>query len=196
MVICHCCFTFWKNDSLRGLEKIINFKTTNPLIRGDFSKNMSEEKKFYLTKKGLERIKREYKYLIELKLAKTKGEESPKILHSEDLNPEYLAFQEDISFLEARIAELENIFKNTQLIRPPKKEKQNIVELGATVLIEAGGEKDEFEIIGSLEANPSLGKISNESPVGKALLRHKVGDIINVQSAVAITYKILKIKYK
>lgn len=156
---------------------------------------MPEEKKFYLTKQGLEKIKKEYKDLKVLKLAKTKGE-SPKILQSEDLNPEYLAFQEDLNFLESRIIELENILKNVELIKTPPKEKQKIINLGATVLVEAGGEKDEFEIIGSLEANPSLGKISNESPVGKALLEHKVGDVINIQSAVAIAYKILKIKYK
>ena len=157
---------------------------------------MPEEKKFYLTKEGLERIKREYQYLKALKLAKTKGEESPKILHSEDLNPEYLAFQEDISFLEARIAELENIFKNIELIKLPKKENQKIVNLGATVVVEVDGQKDEFQIVGTLEANPSLGKISNESPVGKALLGHKVGDEVIVSSPIKTVYRIKKIKYK
>jgi len=156
---------------------------------------MAEEKKFYLTKEGLERIKKEYRTLKELKLAKTRGE-SPKILHSEDLNPEYLAFQEDISFLELRIIELENIIKNAELIRPPKKEKQNIIDLGATVLVEVDGLTDEFTILGSLESNPSLGKISNESPVGHALLGGKVGDEVFISSPVKIIYKILKIKYK
>jgi len=156
---------------------------------------MPEEKKFYLTKEGLERIKKEYRILKELKLAKTRGE-SPKILHSEDLNPEYLAFQEDISFLESRIIELGNIIKNAELIRPPKKEKQNIIDLGATVLVEVDGQADEFTILGSLESNPSLGKISNESPVGHALLGGKVGDEVFISSPVKIIYKILKIKYK
>ena len=156
---------------------------------------MPEEKKFYLTKEGLERIKKEYRTLKELKLAKTRGE-SPKILHSEDLNPEYLAFQEDISFLESRIIELGNIIKNAELIRSPKKEKQNIIDLGATVLVEVDGQTDEFTILGSLESNPSLGKISNESPVGHALLGGKVGDEVFISSPVKIIYKILKIKYK
>jgi transcription elongation factor GreA len=156
---------------------------------------MPEEKKFYLTKEGLERIKKEYRDLKELKLAKTKGE-SPKILHSEDLNPEYLAFQEDVSFLGARIIELENILKNVELIKPPKKEKQNIVNLGATVLVEVDGQNDEFTLVGSLEANPSIGKISNESPVGKALLGHRVGDEVIVSSPIKTIYKIRKIRYK
>ena len=156
---------------------------------------MPEEKKFYLTKQGLEKTKKEYQDLKELKLAKTKGE-SPKILHSEDLNPEYLAFQEDVSFLEARIIELENTLKNVELIKPPKKEKQNIVGLGATILVSVDGQNDEFTLIGSLEANPSIGKISNESPVGKALLGHRVGDEVVVSSPIETIYRIKKIKYK
>lgn len=156
---------------------------------------MAEEKIFYLTKEGLEKIKREYRDLKNLRLAKTKGE-VPKILESEDLNPEYLSFQEDLSFLESRIAELEYILKNAELIKSPPREKQNIVNLGAQIQVEADGYIDEFKIVGSLEANPSLGKISNESPVGKALLGHKAGDFATIQSAIKITYKILKIKYK
>ena len=128
---------------------------------------MPEEKKFYLTKQGLEKIKKEYQDLKSLKLAKTKGE-IPKIWHSEDINPEYLSFREDLSFLETRIAELENILKNVDLIKPPPKEKRGFVNLGAKVLVKVDGQTDEFEIVGSLEANPSLGKISNESRWGKS----------------------------
>lgn len=155
---------------------------------------MPEEKKFYLTKQGLEKIKREYQDLRELKLAKTKGE-SPKILHSEDLNPEYLTFQEDVSFLEARMVELENTLKNVELIQLPKKEKQNVIGLGATVLVSVDGQNDEFTLIGSLEANPSIGKISNESPVGMALLGRRVGDEVVVSSPLKTIYKIKKIRY-
>ena len=156
---------------------------------------MPEEKKFYLTKEGLQRLKRESKDLLELKLAKIRGE-SPKILHSEDLNPEYLAFQEDLSFLEVRISELKNILKNAILIKIPPKAKQKIVNLGATVLVEVEGQSDEFVIVGSLEANPSVGKISNESPVGKALLGSQVGDEVVVSSPIKTTYKIKKIAYR
>jgi len=152
------------------------------------------DKKFYLTKEGLGKIQKEYQDLKNLKLAKTRGE-IPKIWHSEDINPEYLSFWEDLSFLETRIAELENILKNAELIWPPPKEKQNIVNLGATVLIEVDGQKDEFTIVGSLEANPSVGKISNESPVGRALLGHRAGDEVLVSSPIKTTYKIRKIKY-
>lgn len=155
---------------------------------------MAQEKNFYLTKEGLEKINKEYKTLKELKLAKTRGE-SPNVLHSEDLNPEYLAFQEDISFLETRIIELENIIKNCSLIRPPGRDEQDIIGLGATVLVEVDGQTDEFTLVGSLEANPSLGKISSQSPVGHALLGKKVGDEVVISSPVKTVYKIKKIKY-
>lgn len=75
---------------------------------------MTEEKKFYLTEEGLERIRKEYENLKELRLAKTRRE-SPEILYSEDLNPEYLAFREDINFLGSKIIEFENIIKNAEL---------------------------------------------------------------------------------
>ncbi|PIW35344.1 MAG: transcription elongation factor GreA [Candidatus Nealsonbacteria bacterium CG15_BIG_FIL_POST_REV_8_21_14_020_37_12] len=156
---------------------------------------MAEEKKFYLTKEGLEKIQKEYQGLKNLKFSKTRGE-IPKIWHSEDINPEYLSFWEDLSFLETRIAELENILKNAELIQPPPKEKQNVVNLGATVLVEVEGQNDEFTIVGTLEANPALGKISNESPVGETLLGHRVGDEVIISSPIKTIYKIKKIKYK
>ena len=155
---------------------------------------MSEIKKFYLTKEGLEKIKKEYRNLRSLRLAKTNGE-APKIFESEDLNPEYLSFQEDLSFLESRIVELEYILKNTLLIRPPAGKKQNIIDLGAKVTVEVSNQIDEFTIVGSLEADPALGKISNESPVGQALLGHRKGEEISVSSPIETIYKIRKIRY-
>ena len=62
---------------------------------------MIEEKSFYLTRQGLKKIKKEYEELKQMKLSKTKGE-APVILHSEDVNPEYLALQEDLGLLEIK----------------------------------------------------------------------------------------------
>jgi transcription elongation factor GreA len=64
------------------------------------------------------------------------------------------------------------------------------------VVVEVNGEEDEFQIVGTLEANPLLGKISNESPVGSALMGKKVGDEIIISSPVKTVYKIKKIKYQ
>lgn len=157
---------------------------------------MSTEKKFYLTKKGLEKIKKEYQDLKNLKLAKSKGDFS-EVLHSEDVNPEYLSFQEDLNFLEARLFEIKDILKNVELIKLPSKEKRNIVNLGAQVTLEeSDGGINEFLIVGSLEANPNEGKISSESPVGKALLEHRIGDEVIITSPIKVIYRIKKIKYQ
>jgi transcription elongation factor GreA len=151
--------------------------------------------KFYLTKEGLGRLKKEYKTLQEIK--KMKAEDKlPEFLHSDELNPEYASYQEDLTLLNQRIADLETILRNYELIKTPPKEKRDIVNLGATVTVEVDGQTDEFTIVGTLESNPSLGKISNECPVGKALLGHKVGDVVTVHSAVKVTYKIKKIRYQ
>jgi transcription elongation factor GreA len=149
---------------------------------------------FYLTKEGLTDLKKQYEVLKRIRSAKTKGG-VPEIWESEDLSSEYLSFQEDMTLLEKRIVEIEDILKNVALIKPPLKKNRNVVGLGATVSLEIDGDKDEFTIFGTLEANPSLGRISNESPVGISLLGHKIGDEIPVSSSVKTVYKIKKIKY-
>ena len=151
--------------------------------------------KFYVTKEGLEKLRKEYKTLIEIRDLKAK-DNLPEFLHSDELNPEYAAFQKDLTFLNQRIIDLEAIFKNYELIKIPSKEKQNVVDLGATVTLEdKSGQINEFTIVGILESNPSLGKISNESPVGKVLLGHKVNDEVVITSPIRVVYKIKKIKY-
>jgi transcription elongation factor GreA len=150
--------------------------------------------KFHLTKKGLTELKEELEKLKKVRALKIKGE-VPDILHSEEVNPEYLVFQEDLDFIEGRIAELENIIKNAVLIKPPAKEERDKVFLGATVVVEVDGREDEFKIVGSLEANPSLGKISDQSPVGKALINRRLNETVIISSPVQVTYKIKKIRY-
>jgi transcription elongation factor GreA len=151
---------------------------------------------FYITKGKLQELKKEYEELLNIERKKSLGQETPKILESEDLNPEFVSFQEDIGFLRSRIDELKNILEHNELIRNPAKDKQSLIGLGAKVKIAVDGQKDEFVIVGTLEANPALGKISNESPVGKALLGHKIGDEVVVFSPVKIAYKIKSIKYE
>lgn len=155
-----------------------------------------DEKTFYITKAKLEEIKKEYNDLLAFEHRKATGEEAPKIFESEDLNPEFVSFQEDMGFLRSRIDELKNIIDHHELIKNPGREKAGIVGIGAKVKVDVDGKKDEFVIMGTLEANPALGKISNESPVGRALLGHKVGDEIVISSPVKTSYKIRGIKYE
>jgi len=165
---------------------MINF---SPLL-----KNKIKGEKFYLTEEGLEKIKKEYEALLSLKSFKIK-EEIPQFLHSDELTQEYFDYQDDMSLLEARINDLHYILKNSEIIKTPPKNEQKIVQLGATVFVNINGEEDKFKIVDVLEADPSLGLISKESPVGKALLGHKVGDEIFISSPVKFRYKIKKIKY-
>ncbi|MEK7510360.1 MAG: GreA/GreB family elongation factor [Patescibacteria group bacterium] len=154
------------------------------------------ENKFYLTKEGADKIQKEYTKLLEFRQLKTK-DEMPSLLHSEEINPEYLLFQEDMSLLETRIAEYENILNNIEIIKPPEKEKCHIVHFGARVTVDLDGEIDEFTIVGTLEADPMHKRISNESPIGKALMGAKVGDTVIPQtSMVRKECRVLKIHYQ
>jgi len=155
-----------------------------------------DEKLFFITKSKLQELEKEYGELLNLERVKTTGEEAPKIFESEDLNPEFVSFQEDIGFLRSRIDEIKNIIDHHELIKNPAKEKAHFVDLGARVKVDVSGQKDEFTIVGTLEANPVLGKISNESPVGRALLGHKVGDEVVIGSPTKTIYKIKNIKYE
>ncbi len=152
------------------------------------------KQKFYLTKEGLEKIKREHKILKKLKRSKVR-EGSPTVLHSDELAPEYLVFKEDLDFLNSRVTKLEDVLKNVKLIESPPKGEQDKIHLGAKVKIEVEGQEDEFQIVGTLEADPTLGRVSNECPVGKALMGHKVGDGVVISSPISVVYKIKEIKY-
>jgi len=157
---------------------------------------MEEDKKAYLTKDGLKKIKEEHQKLLNLKKAKTE-EEAPLFLHSDEVNAEFLYYEENFEYLEKRIRDLEYALKNYELIKlPPKKERDKIY-LGATVKIDLDNEIDEFTIVGTFEANPAQKKISNESPIGRALIGHKVGDkILIATNLINHICRILKIEYK
>lgn len=150
--------------------------------------------KFYLTKEGLEKLEEEFKHLLALKQEKAHTG-APVAFHSEELDIEFVSFKEDLELLEARINELDYIIKNAELIQPPSGQEIGKVNLGAKIEVEVDSKPDEFIMVGTLEANPTEGKISNESPVGKALLGHKVGDIVLVNSPAKVAFKIKKITY-
>src|SRR3989344_2855343 len=79
---------------------------------------------FFVTKDKFKELKKEYEHLVEFERVKTTGQEAPKILESEDLNPEFISYQEDMFSLRSRIDELQNIIENHQIIKRPAKEKQ------------------------------------------------------------------------
>jgi transcription elongation factor GreA len=153
------------------------------------------ENKYYLTKEGLEKIQKDYASLLEFRKMKT-TDEVPSIWHSEDVNPEYLSFQEDMNVLEARLTEYEDILKNVELISLPPKEKRATVCLGSTVTVDMGEEVDTFTIVGTLEADPLQKRISNESPIGSGLIGARIGDVVKITTTLLNhDCKILKIVY-
>ncbi len=140
------------------------------------------EKDVFLTAKGLAQLEEELDQAKSVKRREI-SERIKEALAFGDIseNAEYDQAKNDQAQLEERIAKLETMLSNAKLIdeNDIKKDK---VSIGSKVLIyDMEFEEDmELEIVGSVEANPSEGKISNESPVGAALLGNKVGDIVNV----------------
>lgn len=149
-------------------------------------------KKFYLTKAGLEKVKKEYKKLEALKELRVKND-APSFLHSDDPDPEYLDFEGDNAALETKIADLHAVLEHAEIIKKPGKTDE--IQVGAKVSLDIDGQLDEFTILGSLEANPALGIISDESPVGRALLGRKKGEEVIISSPIKTHYRIKKIRY-
>jgi transcription elongation factor GreA len=147
----------------------------------------------FLTKEGLEKFKKELK---ELKTVKRK-EIAKKIEEAIELgdlseNAEYSSVKDEQAFTEARIAELENIIRNVTIIEESKGSEQ--VDLGSTVIVEREGVTKKFFIVGSHEVDPVQGKISNESPLGRAFLGKRKGDIVEVEvPAGKMKFKIISV---
>ena len=152
------------------------------------------DKKFILTRQGLTSLKSEYDELTRVKRTQiTKRIQTAREFGDLSENSEYDAAKEEQSLLETRIAQLEDVLKRTQIIEPVK--KADFVVIGSTIVVEIEGEKDEFTIVGTIEADPSKKKISNESPVGTAMLGAKVGEVVEVVTPIIrAKYKILEIK--
>src|SRR3989344_249139 len=151
-------------------------------------------KKIVLTQKGLDQINAEYDALISVKRPQiTRRIQRAREFGDLSENSEYDAAKEEQSLLEARISQLEEVLPHAQIITPVQ--TADFVVIGSTVVVEIDGQVEEFTIVGSMEADPAAKKISNESPVGKALLGLKTGEVVEVVTPIVrAKYKILKIK--
>jgi transcription elongation factor GreA len=153
-----------------------------------------KDTKVLLTQEGLQKLKTEYDELVNIK----RKEVTEKIARAREFgdlseNSEYDTAREEQSFIEGRIMELEEILSHAKVIEEVPS-AAGAVDIGSRVRVHVDGEEDEFVIVSSVEANPMEGRISVESPVGKALLGAKVGDVITVSSTIKATYKVLDIK--
>jgi len=152
-------------------------------------------KRYYLTKQGLDKISKELEKLKLQKQALLSGS-GPRAFRFGEVEAEYIVFREDLGRLEARIAELEDALEDYILIKAPAKKDQDKVHLGAKVTVEMDGAVEEFRIVGTIESDPANHKISDESPIGKALLGKRVGEEIVIKTPMVHNIcRVLKIKY-
>ncbi len=149
--------------------------------------------KNYLTEDGFKKLKEELEYL-----KTTKRQEIARRIHEAkelgDLseNAEYSAAKDAKAESEIRIAEIEQMLKESSIIEEPK--KIGVVQIGSTLEAENGSGIHSFTIVGRNESNPIIGKISNESPLGAAFLGKKIGDNAVVKTPKGSNiYKIKKI---
>lgn len=158
---------------------------------------MAAEKKNILTYEGLKKLEDE---LEDLKVVRRK-EVADKIKEAREQgdlseNAEYDAAKDEQREIEARIEEIEKILKNADVVVEEDVDV-DVINIGCKVKVldMEYDEELELRIVGSTEASSLQGKISNESPVGKALLRHKVGDVVEVETPAGVMeYKILEIQ--
>ena len=156
-----------------------------------------EEKKTILTYAGLKALEDELENLRVVKRKEVAG----KIKEAREqgdlsVNAEYDAAKDEQRDIEARIDELEKILKNVEVVVEEEVDLEKI-NVGCTILVhdDEYDEEIEFKIVGSTEANSLQGKISNESPVGQALIGKKVGDVVDVETPAGnIRYTVLKIE--
>lgn len=147
----------------------------------------------YISPEGLEKLKRE---LDELKTVRRREIasrlEAAKALGDLSENAEYQEAKEAQSLNEANISELEEMLRDVVVITKPV--HASTVQIGATIEVESDRGRETFTIVGSEEADPLLGRISNESPMGRAFLGKTVGEIIAIKTPRGNgTYKIRKI---
>ncbi|MBE3573597.1 MAG: transcription elongation factor GreA [Moorella humiferrea] len=154
------------------------------------------EKETLLTMNGLKKLEEELEYLKTVKRREV-AERLKQAIEFGDLseNSEYEDAKNEQAFIEGRILTLEKKLRNARVIDASEM-PDDVVSLGSRVALKDmdTGEELEYEIVGSMEADPAENRISNESPVGKALLGHHIGEIINIQvPAGTLRYQIIKI---
>ena len=150
----------------------------------------------YVTSKGLSDLKQELEDLKLTRRPATAGRiQTAKQIGGTVDNAEYEEAKNEQAFIEGRILTLETNLKNAVLI-PAQMASSGKVEVGSLVtLVNPNGQKHKYAIVGSTEADPSKGKISNESPVGKAILGRKVGDEAEVSTpSGTVKFNIVKIQ--
>ena len=137
---------------------------------------------YFLTKKKLMEFQKELQTLkTDGRKAISENLRTAKELGDLSENAEYIEAREQQQRIEKKIAELEQMVRNAVVIGQHSR-KKDVVDVGSTVEVIHGGERMTFFIVGSNEAKPEKGLISNESPLGQALLGHRAGDVVDFKT--------------
>lgn len=155
-----------------------------------------KEREIYLTQEGLDKVKEELRILkLEKRPEVIQAIKEARALGDLSENADYHAARDEQAVLEARIKDLEEMVDEAIII---KEAKTNYVGIGNTVTIQyvEDDEEEEYKMVGSHEADPFENKISNESPIGMAIMKHKKGDIVKVSTPDGGTYEIKIIEIK
>ncbi|HWT56002.1 MAG TPA: transcription elongation factor GreA [Candidatus Microsaccharimonas sp.] len=150
------------------------------------------KKLFRLTSEGIAELEAELQTLIAKRPEIADDIKTARELGDLSENAEYQAARAEQEKNDARISEIEHILQNVEVIKAPKGDSK--VQLGSTVELKSDSKTKQFQVVGTVEADPLNGKISDESPIGKALLGKKVGDDVEIQTPVETSsYKVVSI---
>jgi transcription elongation factor GreA len=152
------------------------------------------KKQFHLTQQGVDELKKELAELIALRSDIAGRIKTAREFGDLSENMEYSAARQDQERNENRISEIEHILANVQVITAPKSDGK--VVLGSVVKLKSdnGSKTKQFQVVGTVEADPLSGKISDESPIGQALMGKKPGEKVEIKlPAETISYKIMEI---
>lgn len=153
-----------------------------------------KQEKIPLTKNGLEKLKKEYEELDRVKRPSVLERlNASRKIGEFDEDSDFSQAKQELSFIDGRMSELEEITSNVILIDEGHNHCQEI-KLGCQIMVENNGQEKIFHLVGEWEANPVEAKISHQSPLGQSLLGKKIGDKVEVSAPVGtIVYTILKI---
>lgn len=146
------------------------------------------KKLFHLTQAGIDELKVEHTSLLSERAPVAERIKSARELGDLSENAEYQTAREEQDRLESRISEVEHILQNVQVIKKPKGD--NKVQLGSSIKLKSNGTTKVFQVVGTIEADPMHGKVSDESPIGQALLGKKEGETVKIKDT---AYKIASI---
>jgi transcription elongation factor GreA len=151
------------------------------------------QKQFKMTVEGIAELEAELKLLVSKRSEMAERIKSAREFGDLAENAEYSSARQEQERAESRITDIDHILKNAEIIKQPK--NKDVVTLGNTVMLKNSKGEKTFTLVGSVEADPTSGKISDESPIGKALIGKKLGEEVEIVTPLETTkYKISSVK--